>query len=205
MKDSIQEQITTARRRQILGAAAKVFAEKGFHATTIKDIARDAGIADGTIYNYFENKHALLLGVFEQMSNAVRATVDTTAPLDMEFRSFINAYLRHPLMALQAENLDLFQVVMSEIMVNADLRTRFVQQVLEPMILEVEQHFQQWAEHRPGGRHAPSGLKVRALAGMILGLLIMRIMGDQSLDTHWDTLPDVLTDLVVDGLEGGQS
>ena len=47
MKDSIQEQLIAARRNQILDAATKVFAEKGFHPTTIKDIAREAGIADG--------------------------------------------------------------------------------------------------------------------------------------------------------------
>jgi AcrR family transcriptional regulator len=59
--DPIQELLITARRNQILDAATKVFAEKGFHPTTIKDIAREAGIADGTIYNYFENKTATIL------------------------------------------------------------------------------------------------------------------------------------------------
>ena len=45
----IQELVKKARRNQILDAATKVFAEKGFHPTTIKDIATEAGIADGTI------------------------------------------------------------------------------------------------------------------------------------------------------------
>ena len=45
--DPIQELLITTRRNQILDAATKVFAEKGFHPTTIKDIAREAGIADG--------------------------------------------------------------------------------------------------------------------------------------------------------------
>src|SRR5579859_4461925 len=70
MKDSIQEQLIAARRRQILEAATKVFAEKGFHPTTIKDITREAGIADGTIYNYFENKTALLLGILDQLNES---------------------------------------------------------------------------------------------------------------------------------------
>ena len=45
--DPIQELVKKARRNQILDAATKVFAEKGFHPTTIKDIATVAGIADG--------------------------------------------------------------------------------------------------------------------------------------------------------------
>src|SRR5215467_7095021 len=71
MKDKhnpIQELLITARRDQILDAATKVFAEKGFHPTTIKDIAREAGIADGTIYIYFENKTALMLGILDRMN-----------------------------------------------------------------------------------------------------------------------------------------
>ena len=44
--DPIQELVTAARRKQILDAATQVFAEKGFHRATIKDIARVAGIAD---------------------------------------------------------------------------------------------------------------------------------------------------------------
>ena len=53
--DPIQELVTAARRKQILDAATQVFAEKGFHRATIKDIARVAGIADGTIYTYFDS------------------------------------------------------------------------------------------------------------------------------------------------------
>src|SRR5579884_1574030 len=45
--DPIQAQLIAARRKQILEAAVKVFAEKGFHQTTIKEIAIEAGIAQG--------------------------------------------------------------------------------------------------------------------------------------------------------------
>ena len=49
------------RRTQILEAAAAVFAEKGFHKATTKEIARVAGISEGTIYNYFAQKRDLHL------------------------------------------------------------------------------------------------------------------------------------------------
>ena len=44
------------RREQILDAAARVFAEKGYHEAGIADIATDLGIGHGTFYRYFENK-----------------------------------------------------------------------------------------------------------------------------------------------------
>ena len=49
-------QMIEARRTQILMGAAQVFAKKGFHKATTKEIAQAAGVAEGTIYNYFKNK-----------------------------------------------------------------------------------------------------------------------------------------------------
>jgi AcrR family transcriptional regulator len=62
-QDPIQELIIAARRKQILDAATQVFAGKRFHRATIKDIARVAGIADGTFYIYFASKTEVLLGI----------------------------------------------------------------------------------------------------------------------------------------------
>ena len=116
--DPIRAQLIAARRSQILDAATKVFAEKGFHPTTIKDIAREAGIADGTIYNYFENKTALMLGILDRLNEFDRRDIDFSKFSEGDFRSFMKAYLRHRLMVLKADNFEVFRVVISEIMVN---------------------------------------------------------------------------------------
>ena len=54
------------KRAQILAAAMAAFAEKGFHGTRVSDVARRAGVADGTIYLYFANKNELLETIFEE-------------------------------------------------------------------------------------------------------------------------------------------
>ena len=51
---------------RIIGAALKVFAEKGFYNTRISEIAREANVADGTIYLYFKNKDDILISLFEE-------------------------------------------------------------------------------------------------------------------------------------------
>jgi AcrR family transcriptional regulator len=56
------------RREQIMDAALRVFASKGYTRTTIKDIAGEAGITTGLIYHYFTNKDALLKTIFEERS-----------------------------------------------------------------------------------------------------------------------------------------
>ncbi len=52
-----------ARKEQILTAAQKVFAEKGFHEATISEVAKVAGVSEATIYEYFSNKEALLFSI----------------------------------------------------------------------------------------------------------------------------------------------
>jgi TetR/AcrR family fatty acid metabolism transcriptional regulator len=52
------------RQLAILRAAARVFAERGYHASTIADIAREAGVATGTVYLYVKRKEELLIMLF---------------------------------------------------------------------------------------------------------------------------------------------
>lgn len=63
----------TDKRSLITEAAVEVFAEKGFHQARVSDVARRAGVADGTIYLYFKNKEDLLLSVFEEKMDLLLA------------------------------------------------------------------------------------------------------------------------------------
>ncbi len=54
------------KRSRILDAAVVEIAQHGFYGTTVARIARRAGVADGTIYLYFQNKEAILTAVFDR-------------------------------------------------------------------------------------------------------------------------------------------
>ncbi|MBA3016471.1 MAG: TetR family transcriptional regulator [Proteobacteria bacterium] len=54
------------KHQKILNAAIKVFGKKGFFNARISDIAKEADVADGTIYLYFNNKYDILLTLFEE-------------------------------------------------------------------------------------------------------------------------------------------
>ncbi|WP_044894111.1 TetR/AcrR family transcriptional regulator [Bacillus alveayuensis] len=58
------------KKKQILETAMKLFAQKGFHATSMQEIAEQCGIAKGSIYNYFPSKDELLLSIFRYYSDA---------------------------------------------------------------------------------------------------------------------------------------
>ena len=64
-----------AKRERILRAAIKIFSQKGFFNSKVSDIARSAGVADGTIYLYFKNKDDLLISLFEEKMAEVVADV----------------------------------------------------------------------------------------------------------------------------------
>ena len=55
-----------SKRDDVFAAAAHVFLEKGFHGATMAEIARQAGVATGTLYNLFAGKEQLYLAMVEQ-------------------------------------------------------------------------------------------------------------------------------------------
>ena len=70
----------TDRRRQILDAAIRVFARQGFHACRVSDIAREAGVAHGLIYHYFDSKDEILNELFvERWSLLLTAIAEVDA------------------------------------------------------------------------------------------------------------------------------
>ena len=58
--------LNTARREAILRAAADCFIAKGFHATSMTEICRQAGMSPGTLYHYFRSKSEIIGGIIEQ-------------------------------------------------------------------------------------------------------------------------------------------
>ncbi len=82
---------------QILEAAIKVFAKQGFHQATISQIAREAGVADGTIYLYFKNKEDIMVNFFgyktKQVFGRFRQEVDKADNARDKLRLLIKRHL----------------------------------------------------------------------------------------------------------------
>jgi TetR/AcrR family fatty acid metabolism transcriptional regulator len=64
-----------ARRRQLLDAAVRVFAHKGYHTSRVGDITQEAGVAHGLLYHYFAGKEAVLDAVFRETWSEFLASV----------------------------------------------------------------------------------------------------------------------------------
>lgn len=85
------------KRERILDAAVQVFAQRGFFQSRVSDIAKEAGVADGTIYLYFKNKDDLLISLFEDRMEGIIATfrgeLDQIATPEARLHRFIEMHL----------------------------------------------------------------------------------------------------------------
>ncbi|MDP9152465.1 MAG: TetR/AcrR family transcriptional regulator [Myxococcota bacterium] len=68
------------KRERILAAAVRVFAKKGFYATRVSEVAKAAGVADGTIYLYFRSKDELLVSLFEDRVERLLVFLESELP-----------------------------------------------------------------------------------------------------------------------------
>jgi TetR/AcrR family fatty acid metabolism transcriptional regulator len=86
------------KRERILDAAVAEIARRGYYQTTVAMIARRAGVADGTIYLYFENKDELLLSIFDRaMSRFIeegRRQLPGDADAEEKLRRIVALHLR---------------------------------------------------------------------------------------------------------------
>jgi TetR/AcrR family transcriptional regulator, cholesterol catabolism regulator len=64
------------RRQQLLDVAARLFRERGYHVTSMRDIAREVGMLSGSIYYHFPSKEEMLLAVYEEGLRHIAERVD---------------------------------------------------------------------------------------------------------------------------------
>ena len=91
-----KEKRVNRRRSDILAAAEKVFAAKGYTEATVDEIATQAGISKGSVYNYFESKQTLFAELFLQSlvedEAEVAALVEQDKPARVKFEEILQAF-----------------------------------------------------------------------------------------------------------------
>ena len=85
---------TVDRRRDLLDAAANVFARKGFHASRVGDIAEEAGVAHGLLYHYFRSKDEVLETIFRETWGALVVETQRIQEADVSLREQLRRFAR---------------------------------------------------------------------------------------------------------------
>lgn len=121
----------TSKRELILNAAIETFAQRGFHQARVSDVARQAGVADGTIYLYFKSKDDLLISLFEEKMEQIvqrfRLQVNRCESSGERLKCFIELHLK-----MVAENPSLAEVLTVELRQSA----KFMREYKAPQFAE---------------------------------------------------------------------
>ncbi|MEN6390131.1 MAG: TetR/AcrR family transcriptional regulator [Syntrophomonas sp.] len=189
------------KEKVILEAAVKVINEKGFHAATTKEIAREAGVAEGTIFNYFPTKKDIL----HQISIKVVEQIIPSFVVDPFDEVLVKSKEKNPEEALRyilknriefmAQNINLLKVAFTEFQHYPELRDIAHEKLFLPMRSKVKQYLQDGID---AGFFRDFDVSVVAsiFLGMLLSILFWRqiLMNDavNGFDQDIDALVDIL-------------
>jgi AcrR family transcriptional regulator len=108
-----KEVLTEFRMAELLEAARKVFAEKGFHEATVDEIAEAAGVAKGTVYLYYRSKRAIYWAALERGITALHDEVKSKLAAESTLENKVRAFIAIKITYFE-RNRDFFKIYLSE-------------------------------------------------------------------------------------------
>ncbi|MFH0844475.1 MAG: TetR/AcrR family transcriptional regulator [Pseudomonadota bacterium] len=105
---------TTEKYYRIINAATKIFAKKGFYKAKVSEIAKEAKVADGTIYIYFENKDDILISLFEEQMTLVLENMKTQLSRETDAIKKIEKFAETHLRLIE-QNKDMAEIIQVEL------------------------------------------------------------------------------------------
>ena len=155
---------------EILQAAARVFARRGFQGATVREIAEEADVAEGTIYNYFESKEDLLIQLPHLVDHPLLEMAYSDAQLDRALESselddetLIKQMLQESLENLR-KHVDIFKIMMTSLPVTEpDVQERYLRTIILQIAGVLETYLRRRMEE---GRFRPLNPTIVARAWM---------------------------------------
>lgn len=196
---AVSDEEKSARRDEIMAAAKTVFARKGFHATTIADVAKQAGLAYGSIYWYFDSKDSLFHALMAVEEQALRshiasalAALDPNADRETAFRTAVRATFEF----FEADKATV-KLLFRDAYALGDRFEKHLGGIYERFIDEIET-FIVLAQERGDVVSAPPRMVAFTLAALIGQLAHRRMSTDDGVSA--DVVADFVVSLALDGL-----
>jgi AcrR family transcriptional regulator len=188
-----KEHITKERHQQILDAAYKVFVCEGFARATTAEIARAAGIAEGTIYNYFDSKRELFTELLKSNILSEPLVEIISQPLQFD-KEGLSSIIENRL-GMFFDNAELLLLLLSEIQRDVELHRQFVDAVTAPGI-NLLKAFLESMMKQGVVRPLNTELVARILPAIMIGLTMLRVVEGKG--GPLDSIPrkEMVTELV---------
>jgi AcrR family transcriptional regulator len=189
------------RSEQIMDAALRVFAQKGFARATIKDIGHEAGVTSGLIYHYFESKEALLKSIFESRTPLQLIRTIPEQMLELPPDKFLRTFLKNMLAIVESEKfLRVLRVYLPEAIYNPSSNT-----IGASAIHEATEFLESYLTAKMSSgelRQTDAGLITHLLLGCMMDFALRRqvLRDPETLRYSHDEIVDCLIDMAMLGL-----
>ena len=196
--------IVEQKRERIINAALTVFARKGYGETNVPDIATEAGVAVGTIYNYFESKQQLLISLMRDKFFTTSFLNLLDDAVQKDDTDFISAFIENRL-KFGFENVESFMFLFGEVNRNSEVRQQWVEQILKPVMARVESFIETRMDKGDFKKENPAILS-RAMAGMGIGFILLYSLEREGSPVDKLKLEDIshsLAGILYSGFRGG--
>ncbi len=196
---SKKEVLTEFRMAELLEAARKVFAEKGFHEATVDEIADAAGVAKGTVYLYYRSKRAVYWAALERGVAALNDEVQARLAMEDTIENKIRAFIAIKICYFE-KNRDFLKIYISEfgsaLAHPAQIRKRFENLYLrQARVLEVV--LREGVKHKVI-RNIRADTAALAISDLTRGIITQRLLGWSKGDVKSDI--NFIFDLVWRGI-----
>ena len=186
-------------RTRILQSAQRLFANKGYEGTTTRDLAADAGVAEGTLFRHFSNKKAILVEV------ATQGWVDILTDLLTELSEMgsykaVGQVMRRRTLHLR-DNADMMRVCFLEAQFHPELRDRIQVEVIAKMT-DVAEAFFQTAMDRGVYRQSNPRIVAQVFLGMfaVAGFSQSTLLEEDASPQALLEMAEVLADIFLNGV-----
>lgn len=192
-----------AREAAILGAALRIFAERGYGGARIEDIADAAGIGKGTLYVYFSSKRALLEGVVRAAADPGLAAIESIATqAEGEPAAVVRVIVERAKRALRNEIAPVFaKVLVAEGGRAPDVSAVYRKDVMEPLLAVIADVIGRGIQRSVFRPIDPSLAARLLLAPAIAAAISLEVFGPGDAGFDPDSLLDTHADLFLAGLQ----
>ena len=192
------------RREDILQASLHLFAEKGFHGTSMRDIARSADITEGLIYHYFENKRDLFRAIIDEHSflPLLRTLPELAEHLDLRGLLIV---LARGFFDVLRQNTELTRLLLQEVQVFPEEKEAFFSDAVGQSISELAQILDSRMSERTRAQIDPQ-VAARIFFNSLLAFFVEQeiLGGKQALPADEHSYVEHLVDMFVKRIGNGR-
>lgn len=193
------------RKESILKAAVKIFSEKGYSAATTSEIAKEAGVAEGTVFRYFKTKKDILTGVVIDIIQVFGEELITEKLFklmkenkDKSPRDILKLIIKDRMQLISEHKEEVF-IILSEAKYHQDVKDAFVKNIIQRAINMSEQFINTGIE-KGDFREVNVPVVVRSILGIVGAYVFQEEMFPGIIGISQDSQIDEIIDLIFYGV-----